>query len=211
MSNNAVGAVAHYKLNDNVASTAVVDELGDYDGVYKDGGGAINTSTGASTGVVNGALAFDGDEYVDVGAGPGSVKSVSFWVNQADVAGVESLLDLNGADFVITSAGVVTVSGFATAILYIDGAVGTSGSSTITANWHHIVVTASAAKNASDFDIGRIGANYMEGLIDNVMLFDRVLSADEVLALYNAGSGTEQLGELDYAVVEGFTRTLRRR
>jgi hypothetical protein len=59
--------VAHWKLDENAASATVSDETGNHDGTYKDGSGNINTSTGASTGHIDGALDFDGgDEYVDV-------------------------------------------------------------------------------------------------------------------------------------------------
>lgn len=191
MSRLNTAIVAHWGMNDNAASSTVIDNIGNYNGTYKDGGGNINTSTGASTGKVRGALAFDGDEWVDIGTGPTSVKSVSFWVKQDDVAGLEALLDLNGSDWIATNAGVITVTGFATAVLYVDGVVGVSGTTTITTAWHHIVVTASGAKNADNFDIGRIGAAYMQGLIDNVMLFDVELSATEVWRLYNNGRVTE--------------------
>lgn len=186
-------AIAHWKMNDNAASATVTDETGNYNGTYKDSSGNILTSTGASAGKILGALAFDGDEWVDIGGGPGSVMSVSFWVKQADVAGAERLIDLNGTDYILTVSGTVGVFGFTTKALYVDGVLGESGATTITTAWHHILVTASAAKNASNFDIGRKGADYFEGLIDNVMLFDRVLSADEVAFLYNSGRGTEIL------------------
>lgn len=185
--------IAHWKMNDNAASATVVDEVGNYNGTYKDASGNINTSTGASAGRTLSALALDGDEWVDIGTGPTSVQTISFWVKQDDVAGVERLLALNSTDFIATSSGVLVVSGFATLTLYVDGVLGTNGVTTITTGWHHIVLTASAAKNASDFDIGREGANYMEGLIDNVMLFDRILSVDEITFLYNSGRGTEIL------------------
>jgi hypothetical protein len=49
--------VAHYKMNDNAASTVVEDSVGDYDGTA-----TADTSTLAVTGKVNTALSFDGVE-----------------------------------------------------------------------------------------------------------------------------------------------------
>ena len=65
--NAGVNLIAHWKLNDNAASTTVVDVTGNYAGTYTDGGGAINTDTGDITGYWNGGLDFDGDEYVNCG------------------------------------------------------------------------------------------------------------------------------------------------
>ena len=85
----------------------------------------------------------------------------------------------------------MTVNGFAagsTEVIYVDGVVGT----TVTANWHHIVITATVGFTASDLDIGRLqGSGYFDGLIDNVMLFDTTLNIDEAKALYHGGHGTE--------------------
>jgi len=89
------GVVAHWKMNDNAASATVVDETGNYNGTYKNKDGNLNTSTGASTGMVGGALSFDGpqadggtDEYIDTedpfeSTFQGSF-SISVWVKPTD-------------------------------------------------------------------------------------------------------------------------------
>ena len=126
------------------------------------------------------------DTFIDIGTGPTSVKTISFWVNQDNIAAVETLLDLYGNDYVYTTSGVVTVVGLAGHTLYVNSVVGTTGVTTITAGeWHHIVVTDSTANDASDLDIGRIGAAFLEfGLLSDVRLYDRVLGATEVKDIY---------------------------
>lgn len=123
--------------------------------------------------------------YLDIGAGPTSVKTMSFWVKQDDIAGNEYPLDLNGTDYISIESGVVTVYGLAGHTLYVDGVLGTSGVTTITTGPHLITLTDSTANNASDFDIGRVTAAYFDGIISDVRLYDRVLSAAEVLDIYN--------------------------
>jgi hypothetical protein len=61
MSDNMISnVVAQYKMNDNAASTAVVDEQG------TNGTAQANTSTLDTTGVVGGALTFNGSsDYID--------------------------------------------------------------------------------------------------------------------------------------------------
>lgn len=126
--------------------------------------------------------------YIDIGTGPSSVKTISFWVKQDDVAGNEYPLDLNGTDYISIESGVVTVNGLAGHTLYVNGNVGTSGVTTISAGiWQHIAVTDSTANNASDLDIGRadIGpAVYYDGLISDVRLYNRVLTAAEIRSIF---------------------------
>lgn len=122
--------------------------------------------------------------YIDIGAGPASVKTISLWVNQDDVAGNEYPIDLNGTDYIAVESGVVTVYGLVGHSLYVNGYLGTSGVTTIAAVWSHIAVTDATANNASDLDIGRVTADYFDGLVADVLLYNRVLTSDEILSLY---------------------------
>jgi len=54
------GLIAHYKLNDNLSTTNVIDTIGGYNGTA-----SANTDTLDTTGKINGALNFDGDgDYI---------------------------------------------------------------------------------------------------------------------------------------------------
>ena len=136
-------------------------------------------------GKIGQALNFNGtDDYVDIGTGPSSVKSASFWVNPKTTT--EYFLNLTGTtDYIWVNAGTVTATGLISPTIYVDGVV----SSTLVANkWQHVVVTTNTAENASNFDIGRTqDANYMEGRIDDVRLYNHALSADEIKTLHTIG------------------------
>ena len=190
--------VGHWKCNDNAASTAVIDSVGTANGVYTDNATPVNTSTGtvASKAGVGTALDLDTDEWINVGNAAVSVRSISMWINADAINVTGHLIDLDGTNYVKQTNATLSVGGFAgsTEVIYVDGAVG----ATITANWHHVVVTATAAFTASDMDIGRLeGSEYFDGLIDNVMLFDSTLNIDQVKALYSAGHGTEIAADTD--------------
>jgi len=122
--------------------------------------------------------------FIDIGAGSASVKTISLWVNQDDVAGNEYPIDLNGTDYIAVESGVVTVYGLVGHSLYVNGYTATSGVTTIAAVWSHIALTDATANNASDLDIGRVTAAYFDGLIADVLLYSRVLTSDQILSLY---------------------------
>ena len=195
--------LSHWKLNDNAASTVVVDAIGTANGVYTDLAAGVNTSTGSMTGVVNTALDLDTDEWIDVGNQAGSVKTISLWCSPDAVNVTDYLIDLNGTDYITVVNGTVTVNGFAasTEVIYVNGVVAT----TLTAgSWYHVAVTAAAGFTAGDLDIGRLeGSGYFNGGMDNVMLFSGTLTAVEVRRLYNNGHGSEIPAEGEELRVRG--------
>ncbi len=148
------------------------------------GGGFLGTATNSPV------LGWPGLEftaassmYIDIGTGPSSVKTVSLWVKVDGVAGTDTPIDLNGTDFLTIVTGTLTKNGFAggTTVLYVDAV---AAATTITAAWHHIVITDTSAKNATDFDIARETANYFDGLIADVRLYSDVLSAARISDIY---------------------------
>lgn len=74
--------VAQWKMNDNAASTTVIDSVGSYDGTFNDATGDPNTSAHSVSGKINTALSFDGaDDYVDTGNTLESAFQSDFTIN----------------------------------------------------------------------------------------------------------------------------------
>ncbi len=142
----------------------------------------VSTSTFYVAGKRGQALNFDGtDDYISVGNAYNGVKSVAFWIKADNTT--KKILDLNGSVSVEVSGGTITANNFADATIYVNGAV----SSTITTDWHHVVITTGTGINASAVDIGRIGGGYFDGKLDDVRFFTTALSSTEALNLYRAG------------------------
>ncbi len=144
------------------------------------------TSTAVAAGKIGQALSFDGtDDYVDIGTGPTVVNTVAFWVYPT--ATTNYFTNITGtAKYIWANTGTVTATGFTAApTIYVNGQV----SSTIVANqWQFITLVTTTAENASNLDIGRTqDANYMSGKIDEVRVYNRALSVNEISQLYNAG------------------------
>ncbi len=180
------GLVGHWTFNgedmDWGSSTAeVLDRSG------QDNYGDVTNfgQEGAVIGKVGQALEFDGsNDYVNIGTGPTSVKTVAFWVYPETTT--EYFVNITGVtERIWANAGTITATGFSSPTIYVDGAV----SSTMVADqWHFIVITTATAENASSFKIGRIdlpaSEDYLEGKMDEVRLYNYALSTSTIQDLY---------------------------
>ncbi|MCH8889372.1 hypothetical protein IID26_03040, partial [Patescibacteria group bacterium] len=54
--------------------------------------------------------------------------------------------------------------------------------------WHHIAITDTTGVTATTFEMGRVSSSYFNGRMDDVRVYDRVLSASEIKRLYQLGS-----------------------
>lgn len=152
------------------------------------GVGTCNTANSAwgsgKDGKFNASLNFDGDgDYVDIGNITRSdIYTVSFWAKPNGSS--ESFLQLSSSDTVAMSGGTMSIGGFGTETVYIDGKATTSFPDN---NWHHVVVVSGSAITANNMNIGRISTNYYSGQIDDVRIFNYALSSAQVKKLFNGG------------------------
>ena len=148
--------------------------------------GLVGTVTGTDCEPAYEGFSFNGtDDKIDVGTGPASVKSLTIWMKVADIDGNEYPIDLNGTDYLSIVSGAVTVNGFTGEILYVDAEVATSGVTAIAADtFAFIVITATTAANADNFDIGAGGQAWFEGKIGEVRLYSSVLTVPEIKSIY---------------------------
>jgi len=189
--------IAHWKFDECQGSTAYDSSGHGVTGTITPAAGT-NTSVGTcnsgnggemwdngTTGKRNASLDFDGtDDYVDIGDTTyTSIYSVSFWAKAASTT--ESILQLSNTDTVAISSGSMSIGGFGTETVYIDGQQTTSFPDT---NWHHVVVVSDTAIDANNTDIGRVSTTYFDGQIDDVQVYNYPLSAAQIKNLYNGGA-----------------------
>jgi hypothetical protein len=207
--------IGHWKMNDNAADTTVADSSGN----NHNGTAQQNTNVLHTTGRIDGALTFNGtSDYAAIGdiIGTGAYTKAAWvkpessastyshnilsgkpsqafwaptWYGNKLSAGHNSawnqVQDSNSLTFGVWYFVAVTYDAAAqTLTLYKDGEVVDTGSTT-------------TPQPLTELSIGRYDntATYFKGSIDNVLLFDRALTSDEVAALYNAGAGTETVPE----------------
>jgi len=107
------------------------------------------------------------------------VRSVSFWVKPDTTT--ETFLTLRPGAYISASLGTLSATSFANPTIYINGVSG----GTLTADvWQLITVTTETAIAADEFNLGGHLGSYYSGMMDEIRLYNRVLSADEVQNLY---------------------------
>ena len=216
--------VAHWKLNDNLATDVVIDETGNNNGALGDVGGTATTAAHSVDGVIDRALSFDGvDDIVACGSdssidniwdgggtavvwmradsdGEGNLARMLDKVNwrlamdSADTAaafrciwpgavGVWSFT-VNGSVFEMIA--ITYDSGLTTndPIIYVNGESVTISEDSTPAGANR---TSDAAENLSIGNSGGTDKTF-DGKLDNIMLFDSILSASEIRKLYQDGA-----------------------
>ena len=144
----------------------------------------ISTTTFYTAGKIGQAFNFDGvDDYVDFGNVTTNLKTVSFWIKAGNIN--KKLITLNATTHSIEIInGTITPNGFASPSIYINGV---SGSVISADKWYHVVITTDTGVLSNLFYIGRVIPNYFLGSIDDVRVYNRVLSPTEIKQLYYQG------------------------
>jgi len=62
---------------------------------------------------------------------------------------------------------------------------------TDTSSWHHVVITTSTAVSASAVKLGKGGTSYLNGSLDDIRMYNRVLSTAEITNLYSLGAAKQ--------------------
>ncbi|MBN1868535.1 LruC domain-containing protein [Candidatus Sumerlaeota bacterium] len=213
--------LAHWKMDDNAASPVVVDAFDDRDSTFTSTSSTPHTSEHTTTGVIDSALWFDGvDDHVDCGTGwfETDTFAMSFWLrlDQSQTNGcVVSKLpgDLDGGFAVnvdLTRRLLLRAyeSGQATSKVTV------SPSPLAVTEWCFVAIqkndagevetyfnggnkqTSSADfsfSNAASLTLGK-GPSCLTtpvGSIDDVRIFSRYLTEEEVEGLYNDGEGND--------------------
>jgi len=131
-------------------------------------------------------LDFDGSTgYVD-SADIGTVKTISFWINPDDVTD-RKIINIDGTDQIeLNASSNIVATSFPAATIYTNGVAGSGPLKT--GVWTHVAVVDSTGVAASTFEIGRVGASYYDGAIDDVYAFSTELTAGQIVNLTANGS-----------------------
>ena len=168
------------------------------------------TTTAPAVGVVGQALKFDGvDDYVELGDNfTGIVTttgtySISVWLNVNALTLYEGIVNISPGSASSDRNGITISSGVLRGGYYNGSSYVGNSQSITTGTWYHAVLVNTAgtvtfyidgvsvtggsmATLNQDNQIGHNGSGYFTGLLDEVRIYNKALSAGEVLQLYNA-------------------------
>jgi len=208
------GLVGHWTMDDDAANTTVVDSSG----YGNDGTARQNTSVLSTTGKSGSALTFNGSsDYINCGNDSSLDLTDNFtiaaWIKPTSFSWLGGIVGKYHT-YPANSYWLRLGSVYPYNKVSFGGKTILNSSSTLNANqWYFIVAmsdsgigkiyingnldASSAVSISSSSDPVCIGADYLDapryfdGVIDNVMIFNKVLSQAEIDTLYNGGLGTE--------------------
>jgi hypothetical protein len=149
------------------------------------GNGMTGTATGTTVvaGKFGNGRSFTSTDQIAVSS-ISNVQTIAFWAYPTSTTTDIIRLRSSPATNITAASGTVTATGFSPTI-YVNGIA----SSTVTANsWQHIVMTVSTGITADAILLGQVSAA-MSGYLDEVRLYNRVLTSSEVAQLYNWAPG----------------------
>lgn len=212
--------VAFYKMEDNAATSNVIDQTGNFNGTS-----ATLTNNQSSPGKLNNGFSFDGtsSDVITIGTGANQTGAfaVEFWMKTTTASNLIVLGNRSASGSNVGWQFIINASGHANLIAFQVDTGATvvnsySVSSINTGSWIHVVgnydgtnekvyingvlesttaQTGDAGTGAGTWYIGQspLNALYYQGNLDNLRLYNRSLSQDEITGLYALGVGTEGL------------------
>lgn len=206
-------AIAHWKLNDNIATTNVIDEIGSFDGIAQQ-----NTNLLSVTGLVNNALTFNGSsDYIELGINsilPNDSWSFFAVFKTANLTTYRTIYS-EGRTTSTNHNVVFQVSNSGTITFSVNNNINSfkieSSSQYDDNNWHTLVgikkatndwelyidgnseiLTNSTNVTNPIIDLVGIGAlfrssilSFFDGTIDNTFIISNIASANEILNWHN--------------------------
>jgi len=142
---------------------------------------------GWTQGKFNYAIDFNGQStWVEIPHTISNIKTLSFWIKPDNLN--QKILQLADGVYIEISNGEISLTGFGSAPkIYIDA----QSKTTLTTNWHHLVIVADTSITGSAIQIGKttISATdyYFDGIIDDVRIYSYERTLDEIRLDYNAG------------------------
>ena len=202
--------VAHWKMNDNLATTNVIDSIGNYNGTS-----VRNTDLMSDTGKINESLQFNGiSDKINTGFNPSgvldplntSLAAWYYWDGSTDeqhiITNTWKLGIANRHVRIYLAPPSVIQNVWTTAFLRENDwnhVVASSDSESVKVYVNGVLVGESSGPNVGfnndEFDIGAYNGStlFFNNKMDDIRVYSKSLSQEEVTGLYNSDKGTEEV------------------
>jgi hypothetical protein len=209
--------IGHYKLNDNAGNTIVIDSSGN----TRNGTTNTNTSTLSVTGKINEALSLTTSDYFNLGTlsawNFGTTDfSIAIWFKIGSVPSERVILAKRAWSLGTEDGYAIALVNSTTIRVHYNSDSDFTVSNIADDQWHHVVVnfdytgsqtslyldgslnatkshTQDSQSNSNDLYIGRNQPNsvHFDGELDDLRIYDELLTTQNISDIYNSGSGTE--------------------
>lgn len=106
-------------------------------------------------------------------------KTIGFWIYAN--SDTKKVLQLDGSTSIEISSGTITLTGFTSPTIYVNGEVG----STITASaWYYVTITDSTTFDCLAFILGKVSTDFFDGKLEEVRLYPTERSAEWIKTEY---------------------------
>ena len=188
--------IAYWKFDEGTDNTCSGGSSDGCDSSNNGNSAAFGSTTAAPT-WKNESMCFEGkciyldgtNDFASVSNTISNIQTVSFYIKILSNTTTEEIMDINGTDYFSSVSGELTVNGFGTATVYIDGLPGTTLTPAV---WHNVTITTTSGFSGSGIKIGQISTNYGNFYIDNIKLYNYERSQAQVktdIARVSAASG----------------------
>ena len=158
--------------SDAVGSFSVIPGNAAYTVHAKTGVGIVGPQAGSFDGSAN---------HIDGFGSLGTIKAVEFWIKNANAN--DEIMSLSASVSLVIQAGCIEAQGVSSTGVRIS-VNGTPYSRRLRAGWNHVAVVIEDGVTVDALDVGRMGGNYMEGQLDELAMYNRVLPSGEITAHY---------------------------
>ncbi|MFW0837853.1 MAG: DUF2341 domain-containing protein [Candidatus Komeilibacteria bacterium] len=215
---NAPGPVGYWNFNEGFGTTA-------YDSTGYGNDGTISGATWVQNGKSGRALSFNGSsDYIitnnDIGISGTDERTVSLWVKTTSANVTTNSIIFGMGTAAANNLFAMRTDSTTDTWRFTDASVARETNVSTTGQWQHIVTILDSSQQLSVYidgiitDVNNIDLSsqdttnapfyigssvnntlYFDGLIDEVRIYDRALSANEVKQLYNQNAGSFNVGQ----------------
>ena len=138
-----------------------------------------NNGTPTDVSFNNGFASFNGSSSVITYPGIArSLNTITFLVLLNSTT--EDIITLSASHSITVSSGTISANGFSSSTIYVNG----TQTTTVTSGcWLRITIVTSTSFSSNDIQIGFV-SSYLDGSVDNLNIYNRALSSNEVELLY---------------------------
>jgi hypothetical protein len=176
------GLVGYWKMDENVGTTTADSSGNNGLGTFAAG----SSAPGWSGGKFGTGTSFSVNDYISIGSTISSVYSLSLWYYPSNTAPQFVTFDSSAVN-IGASVSTIYAVGISSPTIYVDSVRSTNIGTANT--WHHLVITSPSPITGNQIYFGRTSSSFLNGRLDEIRLYNRTLTPNEIEGIYQWAPG----------------------